>query len=335
MSEDTVWKEVLDRYFEDFLRFFFPQVHRDIDWSRRPQFLDKELETILRGGPKGRQYVDKLVKVRLRDGRKTRLLLHLEVEGRAGTGFSRRMHVCNHRIEERYGDEVVSLAVLTHAGARYKVEPFERRRWGYRHIFEAITVKLSKYRGREAALARSRNPFALLVLAHLRRQAAKRDVEGLLAAKKECVAMLYERRYRRDDILHLFRFLDWLLKLPPGPEERFEEWVRAKEKAKTMPYVTSIEKSGFKRGVKSGIKTGIKSGIKSGIKTGQQQTLREEIVALLQSRFGRKGLQLLATSELPEGISRLRRIFRHLIQAADLPAAARVIEQASRARRST
>jgi hypothetical protein len=133
----------------------------------------------------------------------------------------------------------------------------------------------------------------------------------------------------------LFRFLDWLLKLPPGPEERFEEWVRAKEKAKTMPYVTSIEKSGFKRGVKSGIKTGIKSGIKSGIKTGQQQTLREKIVALLQTRFGRKGLQLLATSELPEGIFRLRRIFRSLIQAADLAAAARVIVQASRARRST
>jgi hypothetical protein len=210
------------------------------------------------------------------------------------------------------------------------VEPFERRRWGYRHIFEAITVKLSRYRGREAALARSRNPFALLVLAHLRRQAAKGEAEGLLAAKKECVAMLYERRFRRDDILHLFRFLDWLLMLPPGPEERFEDWVRAKEKAKTMPYVTSIERIRTKREMKRCLERGIETGLKKG----QQRTLREEIIALLQTRFGRKGLQLLGTIELPEEISRLRRVFRGLIQAADLAAAARTIERGCRARRA-
>ncbi len=31
---DSPWKEALDRYFEAFLLFFFPQTHADIDWTR-------------------------------------------------------------------------------------------------------------------------------------------------------------------------------------------------------------------------------------------------------------------------------------------------------------
>jgi hypothetical protein len=93
MSADTVWKEVLDRYFEDFLRFFLPHVHRGIDWSRKPAFLDKELQEILRGGRFGRRYADKLVRVCLREGRETWLLLHVEVEGRAEADFARRMYL--------------------------------------------------------------------------------------------------------------------------------------------------------------------------------------------------------------------------------------------------
>jgi hypothetical protein len=31
---DSPWREALDRSFELFLAFFFPQAHADIDWSR-------------------------------------------------------------------------------------------------------------------------------------------------------------------------------------------------------------------------------------------------------------------------------------------------------------
>ncbi|MBI2567173.1 MAG: hypothetical protein HYV63_09110, partial [Candidatus Schekmanbacteria bacterium] len=31
--QDNVWKEILDAYLEQFLSFFFPKVHADIDWS--------------------------------------------------------------------------------------------------------------------------------------------------------------------------------------------------------------------------------------------------------------------------------------------------------------
>jgi hypothetical protein len=60
---DSPWKEALDRYFEAFLAFLFPEAHADIDWSRRYEMLDKELQRIVRGAGQGRRVVDKLVKV--------------------------------------------------------------------------------------------------------------------------------------------------------------------------------------------------------------------------------------------------------------------------------
>ena len=47
-EQDAFWKEALDTYFEDAIAFFFPVVHRDIDWGRGYEFLDKELEKLVR-----------------------------------------------------------------------------------------------------------------------------------------------------------------------------------------------------------------------------------------------------------------------------------------------
>lgn len=60
---DSPWKEALERYFEDFILFFFPQAHGEIEWSRGYEFLDKELQQVVRDAELGRRLVDKLVKI--------------------------------------------------------------------------------------------------------------------------------------------------------------------------------------------------------------------------------------------------------------------------------
>jgi len=47
--EDEAWKEIIEKLFPDFLAFFFPQIHKDINFSRGFEFLDKELQKILNG----------------------------------------------------------------------------------------------------------------------------------------------------------------------------------------------------------------------------------------------------------------------------------------------
>jgi hypothetical protein len=41
---DGPWKLALELYLVEFLAFFFPHAHADIDWARGYTFLDKELQ---------------------------------------------------------------------------------------------------------------------------------------------------------------------------------------------------------------------------------------------------------------------------------------------------
>jgi hypothetical protein len=65
---DSPWKEALERFFPEFLALLFPAIHARIDWRVPPEFLDKELQQIGAGSPRGRRYADKLVRVQARDG---------------------------------------------------------------------------------------------------------------------------------------------------------------------------------------------------------------------------------------------------------------------------
>ena len=67
--------------------------------------------------------------------------------------------------------------------------------------------------------------------------------------------MLYERGYEKQDIIDLYCFIDWLLVLPEDLEKEFIRELCAFEKEKTMQYVSSIERIGFKKGVRQGEST--------------------------------------------------------------------------------
>ena len=109
---DSPWKEVLERYFKEFMAFFFPVAYAGIDWKKGYEFLDKELQQIVRDAELGRRLVDKLVKVYTTEGKETWVVVHVEVQGQKETDFARRMFVYYYRLFDRYNRQVVSLAVL-------------------------------------------------------------------------------------------------------------------------------------------------------------------------------------------------------------------------------
>jgi hypothetical protein len=59
---------------------------------------------------------------------------------------------------------------------------------------------------------------------------------------------LYERGYGRQDIINLFRFIDWILDLPPDLKQKFRDELATYERENQMPYVTSIEQMGVEKG---------------------------------------------------------------------------------------
>ena len=241
---DGAWKEALETYLRPFLELCFPQIARSIDWNIPVEFLDKELEEIVRDSELGKQRVDKLVKVLRIDGVEEWVLVHVEVQAQPDAGLPQRVYQYHHRIADRFGRQVATLVVLADERESWKPSHYEEELWGCRVRFEYPICKLLELGGENSRLESNENPAAIVVSAQLAAQATCGDMELRKASKWRITRRLYERGYGRKDILELFRLIDWLMVLPAGLAVAFRGELISFESEKTMPYVTSIERLG-------------------------------------------------------------------------------------------
>jgi hypothetical protein len=239
---DASWKEALERYFKQFLAFFFPQIHAEVDWQRGCEFLDSEFQQVVRDAEVGKRFVDKLVKVWRRDGEEVYVLIHVEIQSQYDAEFSRRMYIYNYRIFDRYNREVVSLAILGDGDRNWRPSSYHTNRWGCRVGIEFPIVKLLDYATRTQELQRSLNPFARVVYAHLQTQATVGDAEERLSRKLQLVRGMQGLGYSEDTILELYRFIDLMMTLPPELDRAFDAEIRRFGTENAMPYLTTIER---------------------------------------------------------------------------------------------
>ncbi|WP_295427114.1 hypothetical protein [uncultured Thiodictyon sp.] len=115
------------------------------------------------------------------------------------------------------------------------------------------SVKLLDYAARQAELEASDNPFATLVLAHLAAQATRDDDQARYERKLYLTRRLYERGLTRQRIIDLYRFIDWILRLPEDLELQYTDAIFRIEEGLQMPYVSYVERRGEARGVAIGI----------------------------------------------------------------------------------
>ena len=119
---------------------------------------------------------------------------------------------------------------------------------GRRYADKLVKVeKLLDWHARWAELEANPNPFALVVMAHLEAQESK-DGATRNGWKLHLVRLLYGRGYTRQQILEIFRVLDWILQLPRDLELEFTRELMAFEGQAKMPYITSIQRIGRQEG---------------------------------------------------------------------------------------
>jgi hypothetical protein len=106
-------------------------------------------------------------------------------------------------------------------------------------------------------LESSTNPFATVVIAHLKVIETKNNVDQRKAWKFRLTRGLYEKGYDRQEILDLYRFIDWILALPEAVEREFWQKLQVFEEERKVTYVTNAERFGFERGIEQGIKQGM------------------------------------------------------------------------------
>ena len=103
-------------------------------------------------------------------------------------------------------------------------------------------------------------------MAHLKTKATRGNASERLAWKVKLVRHLYERGNEREDVLDLFRFIDWLLVLPKEMTKSFRQQIEEFEQESIMKYRTSLER--LER------------------QEGRQEGLREVILAQFEEKFG-------------------------------------------------
>ena len=200
---DSTWKKILETYFRDFVTFFFPVVAEEVDWSKGYSFLDKELQQVVQDAELGRRRADKLVQVWRKDGNEAWVLVHVEVQGQERSDFAKRMFVYNYRIFDRYDRPVASLAVLSDERTGWRPDHFGYELWGCKVGINFPVAKVLEHADRWDELEASDNPFATVVMAHLKTRDTHNDEESRKRWKLYLVRRLYERGYRREDVITL------------------------------------------------------------------------------------------------------------------------------------
>lgn len=85
------------------------------------------------------------------------------------------MYAYNTRISDRYNRTVVSLAVLAHDNPDWRSDHYQEELWGWSVRMGRPPVKLLDYAGCVEELERSKNPFAHVLLAHLKALETRQD----------------------------------------------------------------------------------------------------------------------------------------------------------------
>ncbi len=245
---DSPWKEALDKYLPDFFGLCLPELATQIDWKFGYETLDGELRKLLPRSATGKQNVDRLYKVRLKTGSDLALLIHIEVQAQKDQEFGERMLKYRCALHLKFQQKTMSVAVLADEAHNWRPREHEASALGYGLKLTMATVKLKDYADRIEELERSVNPFASVILAHLKAQATKQDPESRASWKLRFIRNLYERKFSKERVRELFRLIDWLMQLPEDWDKVVESAIDKFEKEKQMPYVTGIERRAIARG---------------------------------------------------------------------------------------
>ena len=283
---DSPWKEAIERYFPEFMAFYFPDAHAEIDWSKEHVFLDQELRAVVQDAEFGTRFVDRLVRVTVLSGEERWIYIHVEVQGTKQAEFAERMFVYNYRIFDRYKRPVASLAVLADEHKHWKPTSYGFAVLGCRHTLEFPVAKLTDYEDKVDELLASENAFGLITAAHILTQKTRKKHQERYEAKLRLVRLLYQRQWDKQRVIDLFSVLDWLLQLPEWLNSQVLQELETIEESKKVRYVTSVERIGMAKGIAKGLVEGRVKGLQEGRQEGRQEGVSRLLRRLLERRFG-------------------------------------------------
>ncbi|MDQ0174679.1 RpnC/YadD family protein [Bacillus chungangensis] len=270
---DYLWKTVITELFEDFMYLFAPNLAQKIDWRYEPKALEQELLKLFpKHDKKGTRHMDKLMKVRLRNGKDQWILIHVEIQQSQDDHFGLRMFQYFYRTFDKYEQKIVALALLTDGNRSFHPTAYHYNFHGTRLKYQFNTYKILDQD--ETKLLQMNNRFAYAILAGKYALQTKKDMDIRYQFKRKLLTLVLQdkhilRQNKRSYLNTLFSFIDYLLYIPLELKEKLQTQLNPlidKEvstlmqpmKMKPSPmikdYIAMKREEGVKKGKVDGIK---------------------------------------------------------------------------------
>lgn len=239
----------------------------------------KELQQITASSEAGERRADKLFQVWLTNHQELWILVHIEVQSQYESAFSKRMYIYNYRAFDLYEKPVISVAVLGDERSSWRPTSFGYSYGGCEVSLKFPVVKLLDYEAQWEVLETNSNPFARVVMAHLKTLATTGNPVKREEWKWRLIRQLYELGYSNENIVKLFKVIDKMMTLPKELQQKLNTKIRNYEEERTMPLLSTMEEMA--------------------VETGALRNARDSVIRVLQARLGE------VPSEVAESLNNL------------------------------
>jgi hypothetical protein len=192
------------------------------------------------------------------------------------------MYIYNYRAFDLYQKPVISLAILGDERVNWRPDSYNYTIAGCELTLKFPTVKLLDYEERWTELEASSNPFATIVMAHLKTKATTGKLPQREQWKWKLIRGLYEKEFEREKIIKLFEIIDNMMTLSTELQSSLESKIKQFEEERTMPLISNMEL----RGIERGKEIGEEIGKEIGKEIGALENSRDDIRTVLTVRFG-------------------------------------------------
>jgi hypothetical protein len=208
LTQDELWKVIIPNLWLPFIHFCLEDWVEKIDFTHKPDFLDKELKRLLPRGKSRNRAVDILMRVYLKDGTTQSFLLHIEVQGYFDPNFAQRVFQYYYRINDLFQEPIETLVILIDEDPNYR--PNE-----YKQVFgqTALSFAFRMFKlldNPPPYFRKENNPFSVVfeVAWYALKQNRLKNDDDLKALKFSLIKRLLENQIERAVIYDLLDFIN-------------------------------------------------------------------------------------------------------------------------------
>jgi predicted transposase YdaD len=264
IHHDQLFKQLLHTFFSEFLEAFFPEVHRNIDFSSLKPLSEEMFTDIIEGESRR---ADIILETKLKD-QETLIIIHVEPQSYGQPNFHERMYHYFSLIYNRYRKPVLPIAIFSYDQKRIEQNQFTVS-FPFFHVltFQFLMLELKKMDWR--SFIHTKNPVAAALLSKMG-HTEKEKVQ----VKKEFLRMLVKMELNSAKAELINGFFETYLSLNESEEEELMKEIKQLDHQESEQ-IFKLPNSWREKGIAEGIQKGRAEGIQKEKRQTALEMLRE------------------------------------------------------------